>query len=100
MSVGFMPGKTVRTKAESYVVVAVHSDGGTFMPREGRSSSRENADAFAQTLFENHKCVEVRQRIDVTLYSGIPHNRRAKVLTYPILDSWAEWETVTSLTSF
>ena len=100
MSVGFMPGKTVRTKADSYVVVAVHSDGGTFMPSEGRGLSRKDADAFARSLFENNERVEVRQRIDITLYSGVPHNHRSRIKTYPILDSWAEWETVTSLTSF
>lgn len=100
MSVGFMPGKTVRTKTESHLVVAILTDNGTYMPSAGRNLSRSDAEAFAQTLSENHNCVEVRQRIDVTLYSGIPLNRRAKVKTYPVLDYWCEWETVASITSF
>ena len=95
----FMPGQTVRTKAESYVVVAVHSDGGTFTPSEGRGLSRKDADVFAYTLFQCHEKVEVQQRIDITLYSGIPVPSRSRVKKYHVLRSWSEWETVTSYTS-
>lgn len=96
----FMPGKSVRTVKDSHMVVAILSDGGTYTPSTSRCMSRQDADALAYSVSANHKCVEVRQRHDITLFSGIPYNRRAKVKTYPVLDEWTEWVTVHSFVSF
>jgi hypothetical protein len=94
----FMPGQTVRTKADAYVVVVNLEDAGTFTPSEGRGLSRKDADAFAYTLFQTFGSVEVKQRIDVTILSGIakPKAYRCRVTEYPVIDGWSEWETVTS----
>lgn len=96
----FMPGQTVRTKADAYIVVAIMSCGGTYSPSRGLGLSRQDADAFALSLFEHEYHVEVRQRVDITVLSGIakPRAFRARVTKpeYPVIDSWSEWETVSS----
>ena len=98
----FMPGQTVRKPADSYIVVAIMSCGGTYSPSRSRGLSRQDADALALSMFENEYHVEVRQRVDVTVLSGIakPRAFRARVTApeYPVIDGWHEWETVSSFT--